>query len=252
MTEKARQLVEHKRSQLTLWKATAAYLEAEEEGINTTEAVAAEVMGVSSVAELSSTQKAYLTQIVRKVAREAEKIKAEEAPASKLLEQAKTSFERNQFSHCIQLTDEALGSLRREGYAAGECEVWKAMALERLGRYDEARSTYERLRDTHPRKAIRRYADQLLRILQAPKLELAENEKVKVPTKLKLDKYKDGLGRRKRAKRVQQRQQGEIEPTLLEKAMTETRVPEALHNRQVLAFGSLAAVAIAVASAFLK
>jgi len=254
MPERARQLAEQRKSQIARWKAVATYLEAEEEGNDVSEAVAIETMGVASLEELTSTQKAYLSAIVRKVRNDAEKIKEQEGPSKQSLEHAKQLFERGQFWLCIEWIDSALEGIRSESYTAGECEAWKAMAFERLAERENARAIYERLKDTHPRKAIRKYADQLLRIMQAPKLALREDEKVKVPTsRLEgLEKYKDGLGRKRRAKQMQQRSKNDIEPTLLEKAIAKSKVPEPLQDGAFVAAASTLLIAVAIMSAFFK
>jgi hypothetical protein len=67
------------------------------------------------------------------------------------------------------------------GKLGGDIQIQLALALNANGKEEECISLFKSLKETHPVPAIRKQADNLCFIMEAPKLELGEDEKVQVP-----------------------------------------------------------------------
>ena len=60
-------------------------------------------------------------------------------------------------------------------------QLWLALAYQATGREEECLDTYRTLERTHPLPAIRRQAEQLRYIMEAPKLTISPEERVQIP-----------------------------------------------------------------------
>lgn len=82
------------------------------------------------------------------------------------------------------------------------------MAYQATGREEECISLYKSLEDTHPIPAIRRQAADLRYIMEAPKLEISEDEKIKLPLLEDVEKNANrGLSVPKPKPRIQRRKE---------------------------------------------
>lgn len=74
----------------------------------------------------------------------------------------------------------------------GDIQIQLALAMAANRKEDECVALFKHLEETHPVKAIQKQAANLRFIMEAPKLEIGEDEKVQVPT-LNLDSNKYGF-----------------------------------------------------------
>lgn len=144
--------------------------------------------------ELNEVQAQYKDKVRERLVAQAEELSRRARAGEEKAAFAQKLFERSRYKEAIALIDEAVGLLPTDSKEAGMALVWKAMAFERIGREDLTRALYAEL-EGHPVKAVRAQAGDLLFILDAPKMAIAEDERVKVPDlSNKLDKAKDSWG----------------------------------------------------------
>ena len=82
------------------------------------------------------------------------------------------------------------GALNEEGPftpLGGEIQLWLALAYQAVGRETDCIDMYKAVEKTHPLTSVRRQAAGLRYIMEAPKLELAPDEKVSIPLLTDLD-----------------------------------------------------------------
>lgn len=75
----------------------------------------------------------------------------------------------------------------------GEIQIRLALALSANGKEDECIALFKELEQSHPLHSIRKQAENLRFIMEAPKLEIGEDEKVQVPSLSSLDPNRYGL-----------------------------------------------------------
>ena len=63
----------------------------------------------------------------------------------------------------------------------GRIQIYLALSLDAYGQRDKALDIYAYLESVHPEKSIRKQAEELRFILEAPRMEIGENERVDVP-----------------------------------------------------------------------
>jgi len=146
-----------------------------------------------------------------------------------------------------------MGNLRGGSLEGGRVLIFKAMALDALGRETEAAEVYKSLEETHPLTTIRKQAEELLYILEAPRLKIGADERVSIPDMSNFEKN-DPKRRRGRAPvRIQAAPGGKKEKELnwQDKFAKEYKVPlpEQLKNKYVQVMTVVLVVGVAFWSA---
>jgi len=227
-----------------LLRSTLNYAEAYAEGKEVDEIVAEE-LGAGAGVEMSDIQREYKDKVAAKLQAEADALFARQREALEDFELAKRCFERSRYSDARALMDRAAEALDAGSYEEGDVLIWRAMTLERLGLVDECRQQYQALKK-HACRAIRKQADELLFILDAPVMEIGEDERVTVPA-LELDSPKDykwaarGSGRPMRARKPRER--------TWEDDLADYEPPALTENKYTLVASIVVAAATALGSA---
>lgn len=144
-------------------------------------------LGKDDPSQMSELQDKYKDKIKAKLESRAEELKRErEARAVKFV-QGKVAYERGQYSSSVTLLEAALNEEGPFTQLGGEIQMWLALAYQACGREEDCIEMYKTIEKTHPLPAIRRQAADLRYIMEAPKLQLGEDEKVKIPVLTDLD-----------------------------------------------------------------
>jgi len=137
---------------------------------------------------LSGAEAEYRDKIIAKLEEIAREQSADVQKGVALYESAQRQYERGSYRRTLELTEEALNNLRRGSLEGGRVLIFKAMALDALGRETEAAEVYKDLEESHPLTTIRKQAEELLYILEAPRLQISPDERVSIPDMSNLEK----------------------------------------------------------------
>tara|TARA_B100001094_G_C18070645_1_gene739841 strand:- start:578 stop:1228 length:651 start_codon:yes stop_codon:yes gene_type:complete len=138
--------------------------------------------------ELGGAEAEYRDKIVEKL-EEIAKQQSEDVEAGvRLYEQAQRQYEKGRYRRTLELSEEALENLLAGSLEGGRVLIFKAMALDALGRETEAAAVYKELEETHPLTTIRKQAEELLYILEAPRLQISPEERVTIPDMSSMEK----------------------------------------------------------------
>ncbi|GFR43786.1 hypothetical protein Agub_g4903 [Astrephomene gubernaculifera] len=155
-----------------------------DQGLDEDELLALE-LGVGSLAELTDTQRAYKDKVKQKLAQRASELAAEEAALkarlARHLEQGKRAYECGEYPAAVQLLEEAVRDTGGDSALGGEAQLWLGLAYQACGREKEAIALYKEVEANHPIKKVKKQAADLRFILEAPRLEIGEDERVKIP-----------------------------------------------------------------------
>lgn len=150
----------------------------------------AQQLGASSAAQMTDTQERYKDQIKAKLEERAEELRKEKEARAIKFTQGKAAYGRGQYDACVLLFESALNEEGPFTQLGGEIQMWLALGYQACGREQECIDIYKTIEKTHPVPSIRRQAENLRYIMEAPKLELREDEKVKIPLLTDLDPNK--------------------------------------------------------------
>mmetsp|Transcript_2891 Transcript_2891/g.10540 ORF Transcript_2891/g.10540 Transcript_2891/m.10540 type:complete len:187 (-) Transcript_2891:3185-3745(-) len=176
-------------------------------------------------------------------------LEARKREGDELISRGKKLFERSQYRKAIACFDEALdrGLVDKLTVQGGDALTWIGMSYQFMGKQMEARSVYCWLDDNHPSPRIRNQAMELLYILEAPELEIEEDERVKIP-EIGGDDYSD-----KWAYRSGPTVRKPTRPkTWEEEFWDKYRPPAAFTNRYVQVASVVVGTALAIYSTALK
>ncbi|MEW5306147.1 MAG: hypothetical protein WDW36_008634 [Sanguina aurantia] len=142
-------------------------------------------MGVDSIKELSDVQQSYAAKIKEKLAARGQEIQREEEAAKELKSRnfvlGKREYGRGEYPEAVRYLTTAVEDAGKDTALGGEVQLWLALSYQAVGRDKEAVRLYRVLEMMHPVKKIQRQAMELRLILEAPILELGEDERVKIP-----------------------------------------------------------------------
>ena len=185
------------------------------DGADEEEVVAAQ-LGAKGAAELSDVQSQYKDKIREKLAevggtkgqrcylgwrawgltaparrpppvQRAEELRREKEARAVKFAAGKEAYGRGSYPASVTLLE---GALNEEGPftpLGGEIQLWLALAYQACGRETDCIDMYKAVEKTHPLPSVRRQAAGLRYIMEAPKLELAPDEKVSIPVLTDLD-----------------------------------------------------------------
>ncbi|KXZ52800.1 hypothetical protein GPECTOR_8g187 [Gonium pectorale] len=155
-----------------------------EQGFEEDELLALE-LGVGSLAGLTEAQKVYKDKIKEKLAKRAAELKAEDEELkerlARNLELGKRAYECGEYPASVRLLEQAVRDVGAETALGGEAQLWLGLAYQACGREKDAIELYKYIEDNHPNRKVRKQAIDLRYILEAPKLELSDDERVKIP-----------------------------------------------------------------------
>ena len=192
----------------------------------------AQQMGVSSAAQLTKTQEKYKDKIKAKLEERAEELRKEKEARAIKFTAGKAAYARGQYPVSVEFFESALNEEGPFSQLGGEIQMWLALGYQACGREEECIETYRTIEKTHPVPSIRRQAAELRYIMEAPKLELSEDEKVKIPVLTDLEVNRGGRAPAPRARPVQKPKR---EKTWDEEFWENYEPPKYLKNKYVWA-----------------
>ena len=144
-------------------------------------------LGKDNPSQMSEVQDKYKDKIKAKLESRAEELKREREARAVKFAQGKVAYERGQYSSSVTLLEAALNEEGPFTQLGGEIQMWLALAYQACGREEDCIEMYKTIEKSHPLPAIRRQAADLRYIMEAPKLQLGEDEKVQIPVLTDLD-----------------------------------------------------------------
>ncbi|KAH7616052.1 hypothetical protein Ndes2526B_g09365 [Nannochloris sp. 'desiccata'] len=215
-------------------KATAAGADADE--------VIAQQLGAGSVANMTSVQEKYKDKVKEKLETRAEELRKEKEARAVKFSQGKIAYERGQYDTAAKLFETALNEEGPFTQLGGEIQMWLALAYQACGRNEECIVQCKAIENSHPVPSVRRQAAEIRYILEAPKLEIKQEEKVQIPVLTDLDPNKGGRAPAPRPRVVPKRERPK---TWDEEFWTNYEPPQYLKNRYVWVAAGIVLIALA-------
>lgn len=106
------------------------------------------------------------------------------------MQAAKKAYASGLYPQAVELFESALNEEGPFTQLGGEIQLWLAEAYNATGREKECSDTYKAVESSHPSPVLRKRAAELRYIMEAPKLEIGEDEKVQIPVLKDLDPNK--------------------------------------------------------------
>lgn len=123
----------------------------------------------------------YQELLMQKIQDEYKRRAVAEAEQRKQFQRGARLYERGEYSQCVDYLTIVGKDMRKGSDVYGETALWRGMALQAIGKLDEAISAFAEVAVFHPNDKIKGQAAYLKSIAEAPKLKLGEDERVKVP-----------------------------------------------------------------------
>lgn len=185
-----------KQSDVELVKAARAYSDAldEEPDVDQDEVVAS-IMGAKSTDSMSPAAQQYKDKIKEQIAKKAAELEAQEEAGREEFNFGVALYERGRYQESESMLKTALDVAGMNTKLGGDIQIQLALAMAANKKEEECCSLFKHLEETHPVRAIQKQAANLRFIMEAPKLEIGEDEKVKVPL-MDLDSNKPRAGKR--------------------------------------------------------
>lgn len=177
-----------------LVQAARTYSEALEEGEKDEDKLVATIMGAEDPEGMTDLQQQYKDKIKAQIAKKAAELQAQEEAGREEFNFGVSLYERGRYADSESMLQTALEISGPYSKLGGDIQIQLALAMNANGKEQECIDLFQHLEDTHPVSAIARQAANLRFIMEAPKLELGEDEKVSVPV-LDLDSNKPRSGR---------------------------------------------------------
>jgi len=222
--------------------AALAFKEGLEMGGDPDELLAA-AMGLSSKAKMSGIQDEYKDKIKGKLLRRAEELLSADVPGAGEFERGKKLYEYGRYPESVKALTAALDITGPFTKLGGDVQMWLALAHQACGDDKEAIAIYKAVEGSHPLRKTRQQAANLRFILEAPKLELSEDERVKIPEIKDIDRNR-ARGSAVVSRRPLATQKPKREKSWEEKAWENYRPPEWTTNRYVWFAGAVVAVGL--------
>lgn len=146
-------------------------------GINEDDAVAFQ-LGVQDATELSKTQDQYKDKLKQKLADRAEQIRQEQEERSRTFKQGQDAYATGQYAASVVLLETALKDEGPMSQLGGEIQLWLALAYQACGREKDCIQVYKSVERNHPSPKMQKQAESLRFIMEAPKLELSDDERI--------------------------------------------------------------------------
>ena len=177
----------------TVLRATQRFQEAYEAGEDV-ETTVAKAMGFARFEDVPEAQRMYASKIAKKLEQNAKTLRGELETATKMYDSGVKAYGRGMYDDAVKwfkaaaeetMDVEAAGAAAEEtsetSLLGGRIQIYLALSLDAYGQRDKALDIYAYLESVHPEKSIRKQAEELRFILEAPRMEIGENERVDVP-----------------------------------------------------------------------
>lgn len=151
-------------------------------------------LGGSSASDLSNIQEKYKDKIKAKLEERAKELEREREARAIKFSRGKEAYARGQYDASVVLFESALNEEGPFSQLGGDIQMWLALAYAATGREQECVDTYKAIEGSHPIPAVRRKAADLRYIMEAPKLQIGDDEKVKIPVLMDADPNRGGRG----------------------------------------------------------
>jgi hypothetical protein len=195
---------------------------------------------------MTSVQEKYKDRVKEKLETRAEELRKEKEARAVKFSQGKVAYERGQYDTAAKLFETALNEEGPFTQLGGEIQMWLALAYQACGRNEECIVQCKAIENSHPVPSVRRQAAEIRYILEAPKLEIKEEEKIKIPVLTDLDPNKGG---RAPAPRPRVMPKKERPKTWDEQYWANYEPPKYLKNKYVWVAAGIVALALAWFSA---
>jgi len=166
------------------------WIRAQQQGLDEDELVAA-TFGKERKEDLSEMEQQYADKLLAMMQRKVKEVKLRDAEAKKQILIGKRAYAKGDYSGSIPFFESALACTASDTLVGGEAQMWLALALDGSGKMERARVIYLDLKENHPLPSIRNQAGDLLYILEAPKLKIKEEERLKIPDLQEVDQYRN-------------------------------------------------------------
>ncbi|KAG1670737.1 hypothetical protein FOA52_013964 [Chlamydomonas sp. UWO 241] len=93
----------------------------------------------------------------------------------------KEAYECGKYPQAVKLLELGVEEAGENTVAGGESQLWLALAYVAVGREADAIALWKYVEANHPLRKIKKQAGDMRYIMEAPKLEVADNEFVKIP-----------------------------------------------------------------------
>jgi RNA exonuclease 1 len=242
-----KELVPFGANNLAVLRATKQYAEAFEAGLDPG-LVVAQTLGVDSLANLSPAQKVYAQKVRAKLEENAQRMRGYTLEAQRLYKKGIYAYSKGMYPDSVKWQEAALAETDPNSKLGGDIQIQMALGYYAFGQKEAAIEVYERLIGTHPEGSVKKQAEELKYIQEAPQMEIGDDERVEVPL-LRDDYggYRDkwgtsggATGSKAREKSLEEMYGEEVEPIL--------RLPQ---NPLITVAGSVIALGIAAYSATL-
>ena len=245
--EEMKDLVPFGANNLAVLRATKQYAEAFEAGLDPG-LVVAQTLGVDSLANLSPAQKVYAQKVRAKLEENAQRMRGYTLEAQRLYKKGIYAYSKGMYPDSVKWQEAALAETDPNSKLGGDIQIQMALGYYAFGQKEAAIEVYERLIGTHPEGSVKKQAEELKYIQEAPQMEIGDDERVEVPL-LRDDYggYRDkwgtsggATGSKAREKSLEEMYGEEVEPII--------RLPQ---NPLITVAGSVIALGIAAYSATL-
>ena len=133
--------------------------------------------------DVPETQRLYASKIAKKLEENAKTLRGELETATKMYDSGVTAYGRGMYDDAVKWFKAAAEETSETSLLGGRIQIYLALSLDAYGQRDKALDIYTYLESVHPEKSIRKQAEELRFILEAPRMEIGENERVDVPLK---------------------------------------------------------------------
>ena len=203
---------------------------------------------MDSLANLSPAQKVYAQKVRAKLEENAQRMRGYTLEAQRLYNKGIYAYSKGMYPDSVKWQEAALAETDPNSKLGGDIQIQMALGYYAFGQKEAAIEVYERLIGTHPEGSVKKQAEELKYIQEAPQMEIGDDERVEVPL-LRDDYggYRDkwgtsggATGSKAREKSLEEMYGEEVEPIL--------RLPQ---NPLITVAGSVIALGIATYSATL-
>lgn len=166
----------------------------------------ADEAGVSSVDSLEGEEEGEDDKSTDELVKKLQELAERQRIGEKLNTLGQGYYERGQYPDAIVALEEALNYLEKDTELGGEAQLWLCLSYDAGGQRTDALALYKLIETTHPIKSIRKQAEYLRYIAEAPKIKINADERVRVPNLDEVDQIRDRnarvLNKTRRKKKV--------------------------------------------------
>ena len=224
-------------------------MKAQQGGLEEDELVAA-TFGKSSPDELSDIEKKYADKLLTVMQDKIAEVKKRDSEAREQILRGKKAYTQGNYPTAANYFEQAMACTTTDTLVGGEAKMWLALAFDSSGKQEEARNIYRELKEKHPLPSIRSQAADLLYILEAPKLKISKEERLKIPDLSEVDEFRN---RKKTSRIVRPRKMPKSmkksAPTWEEKFLQTSPIARTFKNRYFQVAFTVVTISVSIFSA---